>query len=40
MEGIEKKQMEILKQNYTITKIKILLDRNNSKMERKQRRNQ
>lgn len=39
-EGIEKKQMEILEQNYTITKLKILLDRNYSKMERRQRKNQ
>lgn len=29
--------MEILEQNYTITEIKISLDRNNSKMEKRQR---
>lgn len=37
MEGIKKKSMEILEQNYTITEIKISLDRNNSKMEKRQR---
>lgn len=29
--------MEILEQNYTIAEIKISLDRNNSKMEKRQR---